>query len=116
MEFVIHQRQHEGHSLNEGLRQITVRGTCYRWRFNPHNGKVVVIPIDRSGPQLNVSWGWQDWLEPEGPGPEPNTVTPAFVADAIQFALDNGWTGERLGTSIVLRYEEGHFQVDGDRS
>ena len=74
--------------MAEGLRAIAVDGRRFRWRFDQ---RLVVIPSDRSGPQLRVDWGWRDWLEPEGPASEPWIVTPRFVAEAIRFALSHGW-------------------------
>jgi hypothetical protein len=51
--------------MAEGMRRIVVDGQPFRWRFDD---VLVVIPGDRSGPQLYVDWGWRDWLEPDGPG------------------------------------------------
>ena len=72
----------------ESLRRIVVDGRPFRWRFKD---VLVVIPGDRSGPPLYVDWGWQDWLEPDGPGAEPHIVTPRFVVEAVQFAVTIGW-------------------------
>ncbi len=68
--------------MAERLRPIAVDGYRFRWRFD---GRLVVIPEGRSGPQLYVEWGWRDWLEPEGIGSSPSIVTPQFVADAAWF-------------------------------
>lgn len=48
-------------AMAQRMRGIEVEGVPYRWRFD---GVLVVIPSDRSGPQLYVDWGWRDWLEP----------------------------------------------------
>jgi hypothetical protein len=97
--------------MTDGLRPITVDGRCFRWRFD---GRLVVIPADRSGPQLRVDWGWRDWLEPEGRGPEPSVVTPSFVAEAVRFALANGWQPERTGPPFRLGFGACCFRVTGN--
>src|SRR5262245_45014398 len=76
------------------LRRIVVDGQPFRWRSND---VLVVIPGDRSGPQLYVDWGWRDWLESDGPGAEPHVVTPRFVAAAVQFAAARGWPSAMKG-------------------
>ncbi len=88
-----------------GLRPIAVDGYQFRWRFD---GRVVVIPEGRSGPQLRVEWGWRDWLEPEGAGASPEVVTPQFVAAAIRFALAHTWTDD--GRNVTLGFEDGCFR------
>jgi hypothetical protein len=90
------------------LRPIVVEGRRYRWRFDE---RLVVIPEGRSGLQLRVEWSWVDWLEPDGPGPEPRVVTPRFVAAAIRFALGYGWDPDRNGPPLLLSYESDNFQV-----
>jgi hypothetical protein len=94
--------------MAESLRPITVDASQFRWRFD---GALVVVPMGRSGPQLRVDWGWQDWLEPDGPGPEPSIVTPRFVAEAIRFALDHGWQPNVSGPPMVLGFERSSFSV-----
>jgi hypothetical protein len=90
------------------LRPITVDGMRFRWRFDE---RLVVVPEGRSSPQLRVEWGWVDWLEPDGPGPEPQVVTPRFVADAIRSALAQGWDPDQNGPPLLLAYEGGSFRV-----
>jgi hypothetical protein len=94
--------------MAETLRPITVDDTRFRWRFDE---RLVVIPADRSGPQLYVEWGWQDWLESEGPGPEPLVVTPRFVANAIRFAVAHGWQPTAGGGPLRLQYQGGSFTL-----
>jgi len=79
-----------------------------RWRFNH---VLVVIPGERSNPQLYVEWNWHDWLEPDGPGSEPMIVTPRFVADAIRFAMAHGWPSVDCGQPLRLGYQSGSFTV-----
>jgi hypothetical protein len=85
--------------MAHGLRPIAVDGYRFRWRFD---GRLVVIPEGRSGPQLRVEWGWRDWLEPDGAGASPE------VADAIRFALAHGWTD--VGRNLSLGFEDGCFR------
>lgn len=99
----------------EGLRKITVDGHALRWRFD-WRGRVVVIPADRSGPQLYVSWGWRDHLDPGGPGEDPQWVTPSFVAKAIQFALKHGWNPAAKKPSMRLKFESDRFSVVDNQS
>lgn len=90
------------------LRRIVVGGVAFRWRFND---VLVVVPGDRSGPQLYVDWGWQDWLEPDGAGAEPHVVTPQFVAEAIRFAVELGWPSVVVGPPLRLGFRSGQFTV-----
>jgi hypothetical protein len=99
--------------MADGLRPITVEGTRYRWRFN---GRLVVIPRDRSSPQLTVDWGWQDWLEPGVQSKDPLVVTPSFVDAAIRFAIANGWKPETNGAPFQLGFEAGSFCLASQRS
>jgi hypothetical protein len=94
--------------MAEGMRPITVDGQAFRWRFDDY---VVVIPADKSSPQLIVEWGWKDWLEPGGPGNEPVVVTPKLVAAAIRFAITNGWAPEKSGPPFKLGYVAGSFRT-----
>ena len=94
--------------MAEALRRIVVDGVPYRWRFDD---LLVVIPRDRSGPQLYVDWGWRDWLEPDGPGAEPLIVTPRFVAEAVRFAVAQGWPSATGGRPLHLGFQDGHFAV-----
>jgi hypothetical protein len=94
--------------MAEGLRRIVVDGVPYHWRFDE---VPVVIPSNQSGPPLTVDWGWQDWLEPDGPRAEPNMVTPRFVVAVIRFAVAKGWpsdTGRRpmrlVSWAVVSRW------------
>jgi hypothetical protein len=80
----------------------------FRWRFDE---RLVIVPEGRSGPQLRIEWGWVDWLGPDGPDPEPQVVTPRFVADAIRFALAQGWERDGNGPPSLLAYEGGSFRV-----
>ncbi len=94
--------------MAERLRRIAVDGYRFRWRFD---GRLVVIPEGRSGPQLYVEWGWRDWLEPEGTGRSPSIVTPRFVADAIRFALSHGWDCALVDRPLLIRFENGCFRL-----
>ena len=92
--------------ISGGLRSITVEGQRFRWRFDDH---LVVTPNGRSSPQLRVEWGWRDWLEPEVAGAERKVVTPRFVAEAIGFALSQGWKPAITGSPFSLCYRDGRF-------
>jgi len=94
--------------MAEQLRRIVVDNVPYRWRFDD---VLVVIPGDRSGPQLYVDWGWRDWLEPDGQGSEPHVVTPRFVAEAIRFAVVQGWPQATGTRPFHLDFQDGSFSV-----
>ena len=94
--------------MAEGMRRIVVDGQPFRWRFDD---VLVVIPGDRSGPQLYVDWGWRDWLEPDGPGAEPLVVTPQFVAGAVRFAAALGWPSGTDGCPLRLGFQAGSFTL-----
>src|SRR5436189_5184422 len=112
-DFQIPTRRRGGHQPSEGgtprkmgerLRWIVVDGQPYRWRFDD---VLVVIPGDRSGPQMYVDWGWRDHLEADGPGAEPQVVTPKFVAEAVRFAVAHGWPSANGAGPIRLGYQDG---------
>ena len=93
--------------MAEGMRRIVVDGQPFRWRFDD---VLVVIPGDRSCPQLYVDWGWRDWLEPDGTRAEPAVVAPKFVAEAVRFAATHGWPSS--GSSpLRLGFQAGCFTL-----
>jgi len=92
----------------EGMRRIVVDGQPFRWRFDD---VLVVIPVDRSGPQLYVDWGWRDHLEADGPGAEPQVVTPKFVAEADRFAVAHGWPSAKGAGPLRLGFQAGSFTL-----
>jgi hypothetical protein len=94
--------------MSETLRQIVVDGVPYRWRFYD---VLVVIPGDRSGPQLYVDWGWRDWLEPDGTGRKSLVVTPRFVAESVRFATAQGWPSPTDGRPLRLGFHDGSFTL-----
>jgi hypothetical protein len=94
--------------MAEQLRRIVVDGVPYRWRFDD---VLVVVPGDRSGPQLYVDWDWRDCLEPDGPGSEPHVVTPRFVAEAVRFATAQGWPSAVGGPPLRLGFVDGVFNA-----
>lgn len=94
--------------MADPLRPITVDGVRLRWRFD---GRLVVVPADRSGPQLYVDWGWVEWFEPGGLDVDPMIVTPRFVASAVRFALSHGWEPSRNGAPVRLSFADGEFNV-----
>lgn len=94
--------------MPDALRPITVDGARYRWRFD---GRLVVVPGDRSGPPLYVDWGWRDWLEADGPGADPQVVTPGFVAAAVRFAATLGWPAPAGGPPVRVEFQADTFRV-----
>jgi hypothetical protein len=105
----------------KGFRGIAVDGRPFRWRF----AKVItVVPDGVSGRQvLEVDFGWFDiWLHANDragvrPVRAPPIATPAFVASAIHFALQNGWSTESRGGRFRIEHTaERGFQVSADRA
>ena len=94
--------------MAQAMRWIVVDGQPFRWRFDD---VLVVIPGDRSGPQLYVDWGWRDWLEPDGPGDEPLVVTPRFVAEAVRFAAAHGWPATAGGSQLRVGFKGDRFTL-----
>ncbi len=90
------------------MRRIVVDGESFRWRFD---GTLVVIPAESSGPQLSVAWGWTDGYGPDGLGPEPQFVTPNFVAAAVRCAVALGWRRTPGGQPLRLGFAHGQFTV-----
>lgn len=75
----------------KGLRKIVVRGDVYLWKLN---GPVLIFPEKGEFSQLSVDYGWNEfWYYHGVPADEKmKSVTPKFVAAAISFARDHGWT------------------------
>ena len=105
---VVRQWRRSGGAMAKALRRIVVDGVPYRWRFDD---VLVVVPGDRSSPQLYVDWGWGDWLEPDGPGAEPLVVSPRFVAEAVRFAVARGWPSATGGRPLRLGLQGGSFTL-----
>lgn len=84
-----------------GSRPISVRGTEYRWAFFQDSGfdAVTVQSADGRGRKLAVQMA-----------PLPS-VTPAFVAQCIEFALSAGWNADELGSPFNIRYENQTLRV-----
>ena len=95
----------------KGYRRIVVGGRRFKWRFAD---RIVVVPDGLAGRQvLDMDFGWFDsWLYTIAPTKTPTAfsprmVTPAFVASAIKFALQNGWNTDVRGGRFLLKYSEG---------
>ena len=93
---------------NKGYRRIVVADRSFKWRFSD---RVVVVPEGLSGRQvLEVDFGWFDtWLHVKDPARapppfSPKVASPAFVASAIEFALQNGWNTDVRGGRFKLKY------------
>lgn len=84
-----------------GSRPIIVGGAEYRWSFFQDSGydAVTVQNVSGSGRKLAV----QIFALP--------SVTPAFVAQSIEFALVSGWQADESGPPFTIRYEDRIFRV-----
>lgn len=101
--------------IKRGFRKITVDEQNFQWRFD----KVIDIrPETKKDTKLLIDFGWYDvWLyvndkENRPPDFQPETITPAFVRQAILFALNHGWEIQ-IGAGLMnLKYREGVFEVE----
>lgn len=102
-----------------GFRKITVEGQNFHWRLAD------VIDI-RSGSQkdnkLRVDFGWYNkWLylnddeENTPPDYEPEVVTPAFVREAILFAIACEWDSLKRVGLMQLKYRNGKFEINAHK-
>lgn len=82
-----------------GFRTIQVNKQYFNWRFA---GLIEVRPALQKNNKLVLDFGWfEEWLyvndrENQPPAYAPRVITPAFVQQLIDFALQNGWdTGRK---------------------
>lgn len=83
-------------------RPINIDGENYRWSFFQNSGydDVTVQHASGKGRKLAVQI-----VEPV------LSVTPALVAQSIQFALASGWRADARGPPFNVRYEDRTFRV-----
>lgn len=91
----------------KGYRQIIVAGRAFKWRFAK---RIVIVPEGAGRQVLEVDLGWFDkWLHAndqvdQPPAFAPLAITPAFVAEAIAFAVKGGWDENARGGRLLLKY------------
>ncbi|MGJ8531360.1 MAG: hypothetical protein ACSHYC_04200 [Alphaproteobacteria bacterium] len=87
-------------------RSIEVEDQTFRWVFFENSGwnDLTVQSANGSGQKLTVRVAWD---RTEG-SPLPYTaITPSIVAEAIKFALTNGWNPNANGEPFKCRFENG---------
>lgn len=97
----------------KGFRKIVIQNQAFNWRL----GRLIdVRPDSRKANQLNVDFEWSDdyyyYKEVKDvPNFEPTKITPKFVSEAIEYALENGWnTSEKHGV-FHIKYRDKKFEV-----
>lgn len=94
----------------KGFRSLHIEGKTYYWKFNE---KVFVNAKAFDNSLLIIDFGWYDiWLfgndqENRPPDFEPQTATPAFVAQSILFAIKNGWKEGKL----ALKFRHNQYTI-----
>jgi len=94
-----------------GARNIVVGAEKYRWIFTAGaQGSELRVHHSATSAALTVAMPeWRDpWLT-QGVKNEPKTMTPAFVARAIQFAIGEGWQPAQNGLAMRATYEQSRF-------
>lgn len=104
------------------FRTIVVDGHTLWWRFSPgpHSSTLLVVPPGVPGTRCEVQMpSWQDpWFHIDGidfvagalqlhsaVSNQPATVTPNFAADAIQYALSQGWQPLQPGPTFHVSFD-----------
>lgn len=87
-------------------RPIEVEGQTFRWVFFENSGwnDLTVQSANGSGQKLSVRFAWD---KNEGSPLPYSAVTPSFVAEAIKFALMNGWNPTGSGKPFQCRFMNG---------
>jgi hypothetical protein len=96
----------------KGFRSIVVQEKPFIWQFS----EKIMIQSSENRNWLTVDFGWFDgWLymttPPEERPPEyfPKSITPDFVRQAIEFALENNWDSGKSSGNQVLFYRDEQF-------
>lgn len=91
-------------------RIIEVDGCDFRWTVFQNSGwnDLTVQSDDGTGRKLIAQFAWE---VRDGSSLPNHPITPAVVAEAIQFALQNGWNPKTNGAPFGCRYENGTFTV-----
>jgi hypothetical protein len=96
-----------------GFRKIVIDGKEFNWRFK---SMIQVCPAFCRDNKLCIDFGWFDhWLYVNGKEKptdyDPEVVTPAFVREAIEFALKHHWNIEKKTGGINLLYRDKQFKI-----
>jgi hypothetical protein len=97
-----------------GFRNISIEGQNFNWR---HAGVLDIRPALQKGNRLIVDFGWFDELlyvndkENRPVDFEPKALTPAFVRQAVLFALSQGWDIQKKIGVLQLKYNNGRFEI-----
>lgn len=102
-----------------GWRPVVVESRRFRWRFR--SGERAVLTLQgpaSSGRQLIVTMPqWHDpWLfigHAHLLRNEPQFITARFAAQAVSWALAQGWQAGQAGAALRAEYRDGEFQLVG---
>lgn len=92
-----------------GFRTISVNENIYFWKFN---GVIDVRPKGKKGNQLIIDFGYYDEflyindLENKPPPFEPKVVTPKFISQSIEMAIQIGWNPELEKGNTRIEYRD----------
>lgn len=89
-------------------RTISVDGYVFRWIVFQNSGwnDLTIQSDEGTGRKLIVQFTWET---KDGSSLPNQPITPAVVAEAIQFASKNGWDPLVNGAPFGCRYENGTF-------
>ena len=100
----------------KGWRNLTLENQQFRWRFIPksENSILKIQSSSSSGKQaIFTLHEWRDvWItfgQSEILLNEPKVITPKFAAQAVIFALQNGWKPGENGSSVYFEFMDGKF-------
>jgi len=98
----------------QGFRKIVVKNINFNWKFS---GGIDVRPEINKNNKLFIDYGWFDeWLyvndkENKPPDYKPQVVTPNFVRQSIEFALENGWNIENKTGILEIEYKADNYKL-----
>jgi hypothetical protein len=113
-----------------GFRSITVAERNYRWKLlsGVSESIVKVTGAEQKHPDLKIHLpDWKDpWLNLSGfhqegtslilhtsVQNEPQIITPAFVGNAILYAISKGWDiCNKTAKPMQIRYSDGSFSIE----
>lgn len=102
----------------KGFRKIVIDNKEFNWRFK---SMIQVCPSFCKDNRLFIDFAWFDhWLYVNGKQKpadySPEVVTPAFVREAIEFAIQNHWNIENKTGRLNLLYQDKQFKILSDEN
>lgn len=100
-----------------GFRKIVVDHKIYYWRFS---NIIEIRPEQKKSNKLEVSFGYFDeWLYVNDKDNKPEdfehkVITPNFIREIIECAIELDWNIEAENCLKKLKYEKGKFEIVGE--